>query len=149
MLVYRILLAVSALLVCVLIAGTLWGLSGTRPAPKTGASPAAAAPEAGGTAYYTGIGRIRAATKGPAPATVIVSIAFPFDRRDVAFNEELASKTKALRELAQAFFSSRSAAELKETDETALKEELRARLNGMLLLGKIEALYFNDYLLIE
>lgn len=142
--IYRILLAVAALLVCALIAGTFLGLrSAEGGAERKGAG------DAGGPAYFTGIGRIRAASSDAKPATIVVSIAFPFDRNDLAFNEELAAKTKDFRKIAADYFSRLSAAELRSASEAELKEALRGRFNAVLVLGKIEALYFYDYLLID
>lgn len=102
-----------------------------------------------GTAYFTGVGRIRAATADPEPATVIVSIAFPYDRSDLAFSEELAARTKDLRELTADLFSNLGAAELRPGSEEILKTELLRRYNAILRLGKISVIYFNDYLLVD
>ena len=149
--IYRILLTVAALLVCALIVGTVFGLRSAGRDAKSTTSGTSGAPAAAtdGPSYFTGIGRVRAATADAKPATVVVSVAFPFDRTDSAFSEELAAKTKNFRKIAADYFSGFSAVELRGTAEAVLKEELRGRFNGVLLLGKIEALYFNDYLLIE
>jgi flagellar basal body-associated protein FliL len=143
--IYGILLAVTALLIGVLIFGTVLGLA--RKAHPAAPAPAAAGAE--GPAYFTGIGKIRAATSDKKPATVVVSIAFPYDRGDTAFGEELAAKTKEFREIARGFFSSRSAAELRAATDAELKGEVLKRFNAVLRLGKIDALFFNDYLLID
>jgi flagellar basal body-associated protein FliL len=146
--VYRTLLAVLAALAVAILAGTAIGLaSGGKPAPAP-AGAAQESPEAS-PAYFTGIGRIRAATAGERPATVVVSIAFPYDRNDRAFQEELAAKTKSFRDIAADYFSALSSAQLREMPETEIKKTLMARFNSVLVLGKIEALFFNDYLVID
>jgi flagellar basal body-associated protein FliL len=142
---YRVLAAIALGLVLAIAAGTVYGLaSGRRPAPP--AAPQAAAPENG---YFTGIGRIRAASAGASPSAVIVSIAFTYDRNDIAFSEELAAKTKAFREIAVAYFGTFTAAALREAGEPDLKAELLKRFNRELRLGQIEELYFSEYLVLD
>jgi len=165
---YRVLLVFLTLLVLGFLAGTVYGLL-RRPAQiaKTGSTESLplntgsqtvqtgdntgdnsdSAPT--GPAFFTGIGRIRAATADPEPATVIVSIAFPYDRSDLAFSEELAARTKDLRELTADLFSNLGAAELQAGSEDKLKAELLRRYNAILRLGKISVIYFNDYLLVD
>ena len=161
---YRVLLVLLILLVLGLLAGTAYGLLGKpRQAEETGntgsarvievAQGAQAADDsdaaAPGPAFFTGVGRIRAATADPEPATVIVSIAFPYDRSDLAFSEELAARTKDLRDLTADLFSHLVADELQAGSEEKLKAELLRRYNAILRLGKISVIYFNDYLLVQ
>jgi len=160
---YRVLAAVVLGLVLAIAVGTVYGLAAgkrsARPAapqaaapaaepalPAAGSAPAPAIPESG---YFTGIGRIRAASAGASPSAVIVSIAFPYDRKDLAFTEELAAKTKTFREIAVAYFGTFTAAALREAGEPALKAELLKRFNRELRLGKIEELYFSEYLVLD
>ncbi|MDR1128818.1 MAG: flagellar basal body protein FliL, partial [Treponema sp.] len=98
---------------------------------------------------FTGIGRIRASTGAPEPATVILSIAFPYPSQDRAFSEELAARIGDFRSGAIAYFASLSTEELRQKDEAAIKTELLGRFNDLLRLGRITALYFSDYLIIE
>jgi flagellar basal body-associated protein FliL len=157
---YRILIVTVLLLVAVIAAGTVLALA--RRAPVAGAAEARTADQGGpeglearrtGTdrrsAYFTGVGRIRAATTDARPATVIVSIAFPYDKTDVPFSEELAAKTREFRQVAAELFSSYPGDRLRKTSEAELKAELLRRYNALLRLGKIEAIYFNDYLIVD
>ncbi len=158
---YRILIVTVLLLVAVIAAGTVLALA--RRAPVAGADAARTAEGQGGpgglearrtgtdrnSAYFTGVGRIRAATTDARPATVIVSIAFPYDKTDVPFSEELAAKTREFRQVAAELFSSYSGDRLRKTSEAELKTELLRRYNALLRLGKIEAVYFNDYLIVD
>jgi flagellar basal body-associated protein FliL len=166
--VYRVLLGLLILLVLGFLAGTAYGLlrkparaaetGGTESIPvKNGSQTMQTGDSTGdkpdsaptGPAFFTGIGRIRAATADPEPATVIVSIAFPYDRTDLAFSEELAARTKDLRELTADLFSNLGADELQAGSEEKLKAELLRRYNAILRLGKISVIYFNDYLLVD
>ena len=170
LIVYRFLAAIAIVIAAVIVAGTAISFATKKSEPKTaaGTSPektsaiATGLPQAAGSpdeaasgqslpadAYFTGIGKIRASSAGKKPATIIVAIAFPYDRGDIAFSEELASRTKEFREIAKAYFGSRTPEDLRKAPEPELKEELRKRYNALLRLGKIKTIYFNDYLLID
>ena len=107
---------------------------------------------------FTGIGRLRLpaspAIDSPTgadadPATVIISITFPYIPEDLAFSEELATRVNDFRTIAREYFSAHSAEELRLMDEEIIKNEMLQRFNSVLRLGKIEILYFNDFLVIE
>ena len=101
---------------------------------------------------FTGIGRLRIPITGsntePA-ATMILSIAFPYPHNDRPFTEELASKITDFKIITTEYFSSLSAASISNLNEDAAKAELLRRYNALLRLGKIEALYFSDLIIIE
>jgi flagellar basal body-associated protein FliL len=149
-LAFRVLLGIAAALALVLIAGTLYALA-VRPG---GAAPSAQTGQASGGRFsdngvFTGIGRLRASTAGPDPATVILSVTFPYRPEDKPFAEELASHIADFRNAARGYFSSLSIAELREKDESAVKADILHRYNLLLRLGRIETVYFNEYLVIE
>ncbi|MDR0556348.1 MAG: hypothetical protein LBG43_00535 [Treponema sp.] len=96
---------------------------------------------------FSAIGRVRTFTADN--QTVIVSIAFPYNKEDVPFTEELVSKIMDFRNITFAFFNSRSAEELRNMGEDAVKVELLSQYNGVLKLGRIPLLYFNDFMTLE
>jgi flagellar basal body-associated protein FliL len=152
-LLFRLLLVIAMLLALVLLAGTLYALvvRGTPPAAPASA-PSGGAP--GGVpaepdSVFSGLGRIRTSSGGSEPAAVIVSIAFPYAASDKDFSAELASRIGDFRALTEAYFSSLSVAELRAREEAVVKAELLERFNGLLRLGQIGAIYFNDYMIIE
>jgi flagellar basal body-associated protein FliL len=148
--VYRGLAVALAVAAAVIVAGTAYSIWSKRPAATAGKNPTGENVEAiAGTAYFTGIGRIRVALPGDDTSVLVVSIIFPYDRGDLAFSEELAATTRKFRETAIAYFSSIPASELKSMPEEALKNELKQRFNALLQLGNIDALYFGDYFLID
>lgn len=153
LLVSRILIASALVLALFLLGGTVYALvfrgkseGRESVAPVSAPVPSPAAELDG---MFTGIGRIRASTSAPEPATVILAIAFPYSSRDLAFSEELAARIGDFRAGASDYFASFPAEELRRKDEAAVKAELLARFNGLLRLGQITALYFSDYLIIE
>ncbi|MDR3130599.1 MAG: flagellar basal body protein FliL [Treponema sp.] len=145
--VYRILLATVAFLALVLIGGTLYALvfrAGGAEPPRQPAPQSAA--EDG---IFTGVGRLRAATAGPEPVTVIVSVVFPYPSDDKPFAEELATQIMNFRNITNEYFVSLSTKELLRKDDASIKAEILRRYNSLLRLGQIETIYFNEYLVIE
>jgi hypothetical protein len=156
--VYFVLLGVLILLGLSLLAGTVYalavrndaGLSPDEPQNRGGGiSPQdSLSPDAEGQTFM-GIGQIRAATAPPGPAAVIFSVTFPYNPEDRVFAEELASRTGDFRQSASEYLGSLSAERLRALDEGAVKAELLRRYNSLLRLGRIEVLYFSDFMILE
>ncbi|MFQ3547663.1 MAG: flagellar basal body-associated FliL family protein [Termitinemataceae bacterium] len=148
----RILLLIAALLILLILAGTIYAVLRPRlpsgSAPKNTSSSATNSIAAPGP-LFTGLGRIRSASADPNPATIIVSVVFPYPADDSAFTEELLSHLEEFKSITRTMFSRYTTAELNRMGEDAIKTELLKRFNGLLRLGSIEVIYFNDYLIIE
>jgi flagellar basal body-associated protein FliL len=95
---------------------------------------------------FSGIGRLRIPLVNS--STLILSIAFPYSQHDSAFMEELAVRINDFRSIAIEYFSSLPADKLINLDESAAKTEILKRYNVILRLGRIEAIYFGDLLII-
>jgi flagellar basal body-associated protein FliL len=80
---------------------------------------------------------------------MILSISFPYLATDIAFTEELAVKINDFKSIAIDYFSSLPAEKLSVLDEDAAKHEILRRFNANLSLGRIEALYFNDLMIMD
>ncbi len=146
---YRILGVIALGMGAVILGVSVYALY-LSPGPRSSAAPQANQPAAAPTErYFTGVGRLRAASADPVPATVIVSIAFPYDSGDAAFSEELAAHLQDFRDLTMDLFSSYTADKLRSLGEGTIKQELLRRWNSVLRLGKITVLYFNDYLIVQ
>ena len=153
--VFRVMVLLALLLAGLIIAGTVYNCarpSGSGPLFRIGNS--ASGGEArggaavnGGVNVFSGIGRLRIPLAGS--STLILSIAFPYPSGDQAFTEELAAKIGDFRTMASDYFSSLPAEKLTYLDEEAAKTEILRRYNTSLRLGKIEALYFNDLMIID
>jgi flagellar basal body-associated protein FliL len=159
--IYRALLILLFFAGLLLLGGTLYALVFLREGNGAASGqPSGALPPAGEEQLFTGIGRIRVSAGDDSP-TVIISITFPYSRSDKAFSEELAARVGDFRTITADYFKSLSAGELGSTDsfdstdsiysidENILKEELLSRYNGILRLGKIRVLYFNDFLYLD
>jgi flagellar basal body-associated protein FliL len=98
---------------------------------------------------FSGIGRLRFYTAPPEPATVILSIAFPYNPEDKAFSEELASRIRDFRRITEEYFASLTVDELRLREESLIKSDLLGRYNAVLRLGHITALLFDDFMILQ
>jgi flagellar basal body-associated protein FliL len=146
----RVLFILALILALVIAAGTVYALTFR---PKTSGasqpSPDSAPSVSSEAAIFTGLGRLRCPTAGPNTALVILQPSFPYFPGDRPFSEELVSRLRDLRSLTAAYFAALSPEDIRRKGETLIKEELLAKYNALLRLGRIETLYFNEYMLIE
>lgn len=101
------------------------------------------------TTVYSDIGRLRAITADLPPVSLIVTPFFTFPSADEEFFEELVQKKRRLRSVFLDYFALHSKDELIAIGETKVKEELIEKLNAELMLGKIDVLYFNEYIFLN
>jgi len=150
----RLLVLLLLILVGLLIAGTIFAfVRKSDAAPLLRISNSAQPgviqelPVKNNVSVFTGIGRLRIPLKNS--ATLILSIAFPYPADDRAFTEELAMRIGEFRSIAGDYFSSLNSDKLSIIDEEAAKNEILKRYNSILLLGKLDVLFFNDLILLE
>ena len=98
---------------------------------------------------FTGIGRLRIPLLGQPPATVILSLSFPYPPGDIPFSEELATRVGEFRSIATGYFAGLSRADVTGLDETTAKNEILSLYNAILRLGRIEELYFTDLIILD
>jgi flagellar basal body-associated protein FliL len=101
---------------------------------------------------YTGIGRLRAQLKAEGqitPPALIISPVFPYNGADKAFTEELASRLRDFRRVTLEYFSTLTINSADLSNDETLKAVLIARYNALLRLGRIETLFFTEFMLIE
>ncbi|MDR2072368.1 MAG: flagellar basal body protein FliL [Spirochaetaceae bacterium] len=144
---YRVLVGILIIVVAILLGGTVYGLirKGTRPAEE---ALAVSASETGTeeSGIFSGLGTMRIATADPEPETLIISLAFPYDKTDRSFSEELASRISAFKSVTEEYLGAFTAAELAVLDEAALNAELLSRYNAILRLGQIKKLFILEYM---
>jgi flagellar basal body-associated protein FliL len=104
-------------------------------------------------AAYTTLGQLRTITKpvkkDGTGITVVISPWLAYPDNDRAFYEELDQKNRSIRALIIQYFSKYTERELLTKGELTIKAELLTEINSTLILGKISALYFNEYLFLE
>ena len=86
--------------------------------------------------------------KGGRKATLIVSPWLEYEQ-DRAFYEEMEEKYTQIRKTITDYFSQMTLKEIRARSEDTMKAELMARINSILVLGKIKRIYFNDFQFLE
>ena len=142
--VYRVLLVVAGVLVFILIAGTIYGLvkrgktAGPLPVPETSVE----------EALFSGLGTMRIPTADPEPETLIIRIAFHYNKNDKPFSEELVSRISAFKTTTSEYLGAFTGEEITDMDTDMVKTELLKRYNTQLSLGKIKELFILDFMLL-
>ena len=151
-----ILIAVAAFLVV----GTIIAFASKKALPGQKYRPADPSPEkvvtksqkSSSKLTTTSLGQLRVATKPETDgsnAVLVVSPWFSYLDGDVQLFEEISQKDVQLKSIISGYFSSKSKSELLSSGEKKVKEEIKEQINAHLVLGKIEALYFEDYLFFD
>ena len=147
----RIVLAVLILLIAVITVGSLFAMLSRREKADDAENSQLNVPISrnvqnnGVTETFTGIGRLRIPLSGKEPATLALTVSFPYQKNDPAFAEELASRLSDFRSIIREYFSALSLEKVRKLDENAAKTEILDRYNKLLHLGKIETLFFTDF----
>lgn len=144
---YRVLVGIFIAVVAILLGGTVYGLI-KKGSPPAGEAPEVPASEPGTeeSGIFSGLGTMRIATADPEPETLIISLAFPYDKTDRSFSEELASRISSFKALTEEYLGAFTAEELAALDEGALNAELLSRYNAILRLGQIKKLFILEYM---
>jgi flagellar basal body-associated protein FliL len=151
---YRVGVALIIALVLVLAAGSLYALirpPNSAPLFHMGGvySDGGADNSFGAVNIFSGIGRLRIPLSGNETATVIISISFPYPAEDRSFAEELATHIGDFRSLASEYFGSLPAEKVINLNEETAKAAILGKYNALLHLGRIETLYFGDFMVVE
>lgn len=151
---YRIILGLLIALIILLAAGSLAALllpSDSMPLFRIGREKKSAAmpPSADTLTIFSGIGRLRIPMVSNPAGTIIIAVSFPYPADDRPFAEELASRINDFRSIASQYFANLPAEQLHNLNEEAAKAEILRHYNALLRLGKIETLYFGDFMVIE
>jgi flagellar basal body-associated protein FliL len=150
---YIVLLSLAAAIILLIIIGTVFALvrsPAAAPVITLGTLPAEtqnAFTQTDDIRVYSGLGRLRVPLANS--SILILSISFPYSADDIAFTEELAAHVNDFRDIASGYFSSLPANSLARIDEDAAKTEILRRFNENLRLGRISALYFNDFMVLD
>jgi flagellar basal body-associated protein FliL len=152
---YRIIAVLLIAIVIVLLAGSLYAIiRGPDSGPLfriggSGGNRSGQILDDGSVGIFSGIGIRRIPLAGEPPAVIVLSISFSYPADDRPFAEELASRIGDFRSIADSYFSSLPREKTAPLDEEAAKAEILRRYNALLRLGKIEALYFGDLMVLE
>ncbi|GHU21455.1 hypothetical protein FACS1894172_12110 [Spirochaetia bacterium] len=150
-LLYRFLSGIIIILILILAAGTVYAFffrsTAQKPFVRSGTQPESTPDYS--VPFFTEIGRIRAQTADSTPVSIIVTPVFPHIFSDQNFTEEVRHTIPAFRSATQEYFHSLPAFQIRNRSEESIKTDLLSRYNALLRLGRIETLYFEDFLFIE
>lgn len=100
---------------------------------------------------YNKLGQLRIRTKSLKEgdsSILVLSPWFACRKDDTALFEELSQKDRMLKSIFMEYFASYTESQLRSMGEKQVKEELLSLINKELVLGKINALYFDEYMFI-
>jgi flagellar FliL protein len=106
-------------------------------------------------AAYTGLGTIRCITapdpENPEDAgtAVVITPWLSYPEDDTVFFEELARKRLIITSLFTNYFNAYTKVELLSRTEDKIKQDIMEQINEQMSLGKIEGIYFTDYIFLE
>lgn len=100
-------------------------------------------------AIYSELGSLRAVTADIPSVPVVISPYFPYPASDTSFFEELSQKKRQIRSIFLEYFAQHTKEQLVSIGEDKIKKDLIARINSVLVLGKIDVLYFNEYIFLN
>ncbi|MCL2801507.1 MAG: hypothetical protein FWD28_07115 [Treponema sp.] len=149
---YIFLLGAASVLVFILAIGTIIGVArprGSDPLIVFGGSQQVSIVNLNedDIRIFAGLGRLRIPLSNQ--STMVISVEFPYYAGDISFTEELAAKTGSLRNDITLYFSSLPEENIIQIDEDIAKAEIIKKFNTTLRLGRIEALFFSDMMIID
>ncbi|WP_428770976.1 hypothetical protein V1L52_03785 [Treponema sp. HNW] len=102
-----------------------------------------------GEAVFSHVGTIRCSTSDTPPVPLVITPYFRYSAEDRAFYEELTQKVRKIRLIIGEYTEQYTRAELLRRGEEKIKNDLTDLINRELVLGKIENLYFSEYIFFE
>jgi len=98
--------------------------------------------------YFGMIDQIRTRTADKAPHSVSVKVEIGYNDGDEKLATELTARNPQLTDLVRTYFGSKTAEELL-SDEQAIKDELKERINAVLTNGRVESIIFPEFQVFE
>ncbi len=141
--------AAGIFILIIFLTGVFYFTAGKKKSDKTALTQENTAPFiAKKKSAFTKLGQMRidpATDKTYQQTLVIVTPVLEYPADDKAFYEELDSKTGKIKEIIINYFSCYTILQLTKKGEDNVKVELLEEINSILVLQKIETLYFYDY----
>ena len=155
-----ILYAIIIGLLIVLIIGTITGLANKRNSEpevllQQGKAVNLSKPANTDIVSYYEIGKIRIVTPSEEPeneqegCVLVVNPWLSYAEGDTVFYEEIARKRGVIKGICTTYFSERSKEHLLSITEKKVEQELIELINAQLSLGKVQDVYFTDYIFLE
>lgn len=154
----KILYGIIAALVAVILLGTVIGLKQKKTQTpqvllQQGKAVNLSKPANTEVSSYYEIGTIRIVTAGTKDSStgsvMVVNPWLEYPEGDTVFYEEIARKRGVIKGIFSNYFSTHSKEELLTITEVNVEQELRTLINQQLSLGKIQGIYFTDYIFLD
>lgn len=98
---------------------------------------------------FSDFGRLRTSTADNPQIPVVVLPFISYKTENSFLYEELCQKQRKIRTIILQFFTKKTQKELFSMGEEVIKSEILKLINEELTMGKIEALYFEEYIFLE
>ena len=98
---------------------------------------------------FSDFGRLRTFTKDNPQIPVVVLPFISYKTENTFLYEELCQKQRKIKSIILQFFTQKTQKELYLLGENSIKSQLLQKINDELSMGKIEALYFEEYIFLE
>ena len=144
-----ILLCIAGLCVIIIIAGTIFALAGKIGAGETAAGTPVPGYEEDRAFLDTGRLRIELESDDGTTSVLVVKAALPYRKTDSAFREELVKNLPEIKSIITGVFSSMDSGEIQDKGEKALRQEVIDKINGILVLGELEEIYFEEFIFFD
>ncbi|MBQ7157810.1 MAG: hypothetical protein IJS09_00075 [Treponema sp.] len=151
----KILICVVFVLGVLIIGGTTVAVLTKRAVPGKGLRKDDPTPEQVSSIFqkkhekaFTKIGQLRSSTapdENDRRAVVVVTPWLEYSGDDEAFYEELDTKLRSIKAIFMQYFINYTVDQLLSRGEALVKADLLSQINDELVLGKVTAVYFNEY----
>lgn len=99
------------------------------------------------------LGQIRTRTKpekkDQRSSTVIVKPLLEYEKDNTILIEEMTAKNQAIKTAFLSYFTSYTQRQLLLTGEEKVKEQILEKINSLLVLGKVNSIYFEEYIFLN
>ena len=154
----KILLAIIAVLLFIILSGTIAALAGKKKqTPEVlisqGKAVSLMAPSNTDEVSYFELGTLRISTaqadSDEGGSLMVLSPWLAYPAGDTVLFEELSRKSGTMKGIFQAYFSARTKNQLLTETEEKIEQIIKQEINADLALGQISDIYFTDYLFLE
>ena len=145
--IYNFLIGLIILLVILIITGTLIAFlrldnSSQKDVPTPVYSPHVLRE---GKAIYSELKQIRTISADKEPATIVLNPFLEYDADNIPLREEIVQKKEELKNIITSWFLQRSWYSIETQKESDIKNALLVEINNSLKMGRISAIYFEEF----
>ncbi|MCR5699311.1 MAG: flagellar basal body-associated FliL family protein [Treponemataceae bacterium] len=99
--------------------------------------------------FYSDFGKIRTFTCDSTKVPVVFVPVFKYEKDNAPLFEEICQKKTKLQNIMASYFTDKTKKQLNSIGDEVLKNQILVQINSELSMGKIEDLYFEEFLLLD